>query len=166
VDVVYHIPLAHRNSLPSEGVVLRDLYDDGGGLGPGAGVADIIGSSHAEGVAVPQLAGVHRFGGRGGSEPGGPVAIVNLHLHVVGGNAGALVAAAPSHGDGGRAAARGDGDGGKRCVGLPPFTNCEIHASQFSLPSDYDRTVVARFKAFVLLNATQKRPVTKILTMS
>ena len=102
MEVVYHTLPSHRNSLPAEGVVFRDLHDDGARLGPVAGVAHVVGGADTEGVAVPQLAGVHRLSGRGGGEPGGPCAVTNLHLHVVCGNAGAgPIIAGPGHGDGG-----------------------------------------------------------------
>ena len=110
MEVVYHTLPSHRNSLPAEGVVFRDLHDDGACLGPGAGVAHVVGGADTEGVGVAVLA--HEVGSRLGSggEPGGPGAITNLHLHVVGGNTGTgSIIPAPGHGDDGRAAARGDG---------------------------------------------------------
>ena len=90
MQVVYHTTLAHGNSLPAEGVVFGDLRDDGGCLGPGAGVVHVIGGADTEGVGVGRLAGVVIVGLLGVGQQAGPShAAVLADLQVIRGCAGA-----------------------------------------------------------------------------
>jgi hypothetical protein len=57
VDVVYHTLLSHRNSLPAEVVVFRDLHDDGARLGPVAGVTYVVRGADTEGNGYKQISG-------------------------------------------------------------------------------------------------------------
>jgi hypothetical protein len=82
---VYHISLAHGDSLTTEHVVLGDrTHRHWPGFDAGAGVVDVVGGLHAEVVALVSLAHKRRLGLGGVAQPGGPGAV----LHVVVAQAG------------------------------------------------------------------------------
>jgi predicted nucleic acid-binding protein len=109
MDKVYHISLAHGDSLTTEHVILGDrTHRHWPGFDPGAGVVDVVGGLHAEVVALVSLAHKRRLGLGGVAQPGGPGAV----LHVVVAQAGLPVLPQPGdaeverdhgrHGDGHR----------------------------------------------------------------
>ena len=111
MQIVYHIPFAHSNPLPVEGIVLGHLHHAHARLGPGSGVAHLVCGTDAEGVGVARFAGILVAGGLGGGEQAGPVDAVLAHFQVVTGYTRACrrVIAASGDGDGGDAAAHRGG---------------------------------------------------------
>jgi hypothetical protein len=73
VQVVYHISLAHGDSLVTVVIVFRDrTHHHRPGFDPGTGVVHIVRGLHAEVVALVSLTHERRFGLGGIRQPGGP----------------------------------------------------------------------------------------------
>jgi len=117
MQIVYHIPFAHSNPLPVEGIVLGHPRQKARPLHPIARVAHLIRRPHTKTVAVTVLPHVLSLRLPRPRQPSRS-SRYRLHadLHVVGRHTGAASAilCAPGHGQGDNAAARGgsdDGDG-------------------------------------------------------
>jgi hypothetical protein len=94
---VYHISLAHGDSLTTEHVILGDrAHCHRPGFDPGAGIVHVVGGLHTEVVALVSFAHKRRLGLGGVAQPGGPgAADAHFVLHLVVAQAGLLILAGP-----------------------------------------------------------------------
>jgi hypothetical protein len=116
MDEVYHISLAHGDSLVTVVIVFRDrTHRHRPGFDPGTGVVDVVAGLHVEVVALVSLAHEVGLGLGGVAQPGGPGAgDAHFVLHVVVTQAGLAVLPQPGDAEVKRGhGRRGDGHRGR-----------------------------------------------------